>query len=128
MGAVELVDCRIRDWQATTAEAVADNALHAGVVLGPFVKPISGFDLIHEGVIMRKNGCLLASACGVEALGNPVRVVTWLANKLTEIGRELKSGDVVLTGSLTKFFHVDAGDGVEVSFTHLGNIQFALGD
>jgi 2-keto-4-pentenoate hydratase len=126
MGAVELVDCRIKDWKPSLTEAVADNSLHAGIILGSSMKSIIGFDLSKEGVILRKNGGLLASACGVEALGDPVNVVTWLANKLSELGREIRKGEVILTGSLTEFFFVEPGDVVDVTFTSLGNIQFVV--
>ena len=34
MGAVELVDSRIIDWKFSAEEAIADNALHAGIILG----------------------------------------------------------------------------------------------
>ncbi len=128
MGAVELVDSRIKDWDATPIEAVADNAFHAGIILGPIMRPISGFDLIHEGVVLRKNANLLASACGVEALGNPLNVVTWLANKLAELDKEIRAGEIVSTGSLTTFFFVEPGDLVEVSFSNLGTIRFGIRD
>jgi 2-keto-4-pentenoate hydratase len=126
MGAVELVDSRVKDWRVSISEAIADNSLHAGVVLGPFMKPVAGFDLRQEGVVMRKNGRLLASACGVEALGNPVNVVTWLANKLTEFNREIKPGEIILTGSLTRFFFVEPSDVIDVSFSNLGSIHFPI--
>ncbi len=128
MGAVELVDSRTRDWKVTISEAIADNSLHAGVILGPLMRPISGFDLRHEGVIIRKNGRLLASGCGVEALGNPVNVVRWLANKLSAFDREIRAGEIILTGSLTKFFFVQPGDVVHVSYSNLGSIQVSIGD
>lgn len=128
MGAVELVDCRVTDWQSTTTEAIADNALHGGIMLGPFMRPISGLDLIHEGVVMHRNGHLLASACGVEALGDPLNVVVWLANKLGALGKELDAGAVVSTGSLTRFFFVNAGDVIDVCFTNLGRIHFSIGE
>lgn len=128
MGAVELVDSRIKDWKMNISEAIADNSLHGGVILGPLMKHISGFDLRHEGVVMCKNGHLLASACGVEALGNPVNVVTWLANKLSAFNREIQTGEIILTGSLTKFFFVEPGDVVDVSFSSLGSIQFPIRD
>ena len=126
MGAVELVDCRIKDWKMNISEAIADNALHAGVILGPFMRPVAGFDLRLEGVVMSKNGRLLASACGVEALGNPINVVTWLANKLSEFDREIHTGDIIMTGSLTKFFFVEPGNVLDVSYSNLGSIQFAI--
>ena len=127
MGAVELVDCRVTDWQATTSEAIADNAMHGGIILGPFMKSISGLDLTHEGIVMYRNGHLLASACGVEALGDPVNVVVWLANKLGALGKELDTGAVVSTGSLTSFFFVDPADVIDVSFSNLGQIHFSIG-
>lgn len=124
MGAVELVDCRIKDWKPTIEEAVADNSLHAGIVLGPVMKSPIGFNLVQEGVILRKNGQLLASACGAEALGDPVGVVVWLANKLAASGRYLKKGELISTGSLTEFFFVEPNDTIDVSFNNLGSIQF----
>jgi len=126
MGAVELVDCRITDWQVTTPEAISDNAMHGGIILGPFMRSISGLDLIHEGIIMYRNGHLMASACGVEALGDPLNVVVWLANKLGTLGKELGAGAVVSTGSLTRFFFVDPGDVIDVSFSNLGRVHFSI--
>jgi 2-keto-4-pentenoate hydratase len=128
MGAVELVDSRIRDWKINISEAVADNSLHAGLILGPLMKPISGLDLRYEGVVLSKNGRLLASACGIEALGNPVNIVTWLANKLSAFGREVGRGHIIMTGSLTEFFFVEPGDMVNVSFSNLGSIEFPVLD
>ena len=126
MGAVELVDCRIENWETTTSEAIADNALHAGIMLGDVIKSLSGFDLVHEGAVLHQNGQLLDSACGVEALGNPINVVMWLANTLAEFGKGLNEGDIISTGSLTKFFFVEPGDVIDVSFSNLGRIQFAV--
>jgi 2-keto-4-pentenoate hydratase len=125
-GAVELVDCRVTDWQPAITEAIADNSLHAGMILGPVMEKIEGLDFRLEGAVISKNGTLLASGCGAEALGNPVNVVTWLANKLSEYDREIKAGNIVLTGSLTNYFHVEPGDTVDVSFSNLGSIQFHI--
>jgi len=126
MGAVELVDCRIKDWKMSISEAIADNSLHAGVILGPFMRTVAGFDLGQEGVVMRKNGRVLASACGVEALGNPLNVVAWLANKLSEFDRKIQTGEIIMTGSLTRFFFVEPGDVLDVSYSNLGSIQFTV--
>lgn len=126
MGAFELVDCRIKGWQPTVAEAVADNSLHAGLIMGATLLPAAGLDLQTEGVILKKNGRLLASACGIEALGNPLNVVTWLANKLADVDHEIREGEIVLTGSLTEYFFVTPGDSVEVCFSHLGAIDLAV--
>lgn len=76
---------------------------------------------------MRRNGQLLASACGVEALGDPLNVMVWLANKLGALGKELRAGTVVSTGSLTEYFFVEPGDVFDVSFSNLGQIHFSIG-
>jgi 2-keto-4-pentenoate hydratase len=126
VAAVELVDSRIRDWRATPCEAVADNAFHAGIIIGARQIGLSDLDLIHEGVIMKKNGDLLGSTCGVEALGSPLRVVAWLANKLSQYGLEIGAGEIVSTGSLMPFHYVAPGDKLEVSYGSLGVIQFEV--
>ena len=126
MGAVELVDCRVKGWKPTIAEAVADNSLHAGLILGATMVPATGLDLRTEGVILRKNGRLLASACGIEALGNPLNVVAWLANKLVHYDHEIREGEIILTGSLTEYFFVFPGDAIEIGFSRLGAVDFRV--
>jgi len=126
VGAVELVDCRVANWSPTTTEAIADNSLHAGIVIGPVRMSLADHDIAMEGVVFRKNGTLLASACAVEALGSPLAVVVWLANALARRGVYLRAGDIISTGSLTRFFYGEPGDVIDVAFTHLGSIQFAI--
>ena len=60
MAAVELVDSRTKGWKPSITEDIADNSLHAGIILGSSMRSIIGFDLSREGVILRKNGSLLA--------------------------------------------------------------------
>ena len=126
VGAVELVDCRTKGWKPTIAEAVADNSLHAGLILGATMLPVSSLNLQTEGVILTQNGRLVSSACGIEALGNPLNVVTWLANKLAHFDHEIREGEIILTGSLTEYFFVSPGDFVEAVFSHLGSVDFAV--
>jgi 2-keto-4-pentenoate hydratase len=121
---VELVDWRIKGKGGNIADTIADNSGHGGIIPGNVVKPLEGLDLRYEGVVCHKNGRLLASACGCEAMGNPVNVVTWLANKLARFDLGIGPGDIITTGSLTRFFHLEPGDVVDVSYTHLGSIQF----
>ena len=126
MGAVELVDCRMKGWKATITEIIADNSLHAGVMLGPARVPAAGLNLPKERVTLEKNGNVLADAYGSEALGDPLNVVTWLVNKLANYNHGLRKGDIVMTGSLTKYVFVSPGDDMAVSFSNLGHIQFSV--
>ena len=57
------------------------------------------------------------------ALGNPLRVVAWLANKLAEYGECLDAGEIVITGSLNPAVYINAGDRFVADFGPLGKIQ-----
>ena len=126
VAAVEILDGRIEQGTSGLEDGMADNAFHGASVLGTLMCPAKGFDFLHEGAIVRKNGKLFASACGVEALGNPLSVVSWLANELAKHDRQIEAGHVISTGSLTGILPAEAGDVIEVSFAHLGAIRFGI--
>ena len=128
VAAVEILDGRIEQGSGGLEDGIADNAFHGASVLGTLMCPARGFDFLHEGAIVRKNGKLFASACGVEALGNPLSVVSWLANELAKHERGLEAGQVVSTGSLTGVLQAEAGDVIEMSFASLGAIRFAISE
>jgi 2-keto-4-pentenoate hydratase len=59
-------------------------------------------------------------------LENPVNVVVWLANKLAEFGHSLRRGDLLMTGSLTRFLLVKRGDRIQMSYGRLGTLEFSF--
>jgi 2-keto-4-pentenoate hydratase len=126
VAAVEIIDTRLQKGTGGLADGAADNASHGGSLLGTLMKPARGFDFLHEGAIVRKNGKLFGSACGVEALGNPLSVVSWLANELATRERQIDAGHVISTGSLLKIMPAEAGDVVEMSFANLGAVHVAV--
>jgi 2-keto-4-pentenoate hydratase len=125
IAAVEFVDGRVEQGGGLPSGA-ADNAFHGGSILGTMMKPARGFDFVHEGAIIRRNGKVFASGCGVEALGNPLSVVSWLANELAKLDYEIEAGHAVSTGSLHAIMPADTGDTIEASFANLGRIGFAI--
>jgi 2-keto-4-pentenoate hydratase len=126
VAAVEIIDGRLEEGTGGLVDGAADNAAHGGSLLGTLMRPARGFDFLHEGAIVRKNGKLFGSACGVEALGNPLSVVSWLANELATQDRQIEAGHVVSTGSLLKIMPAEAGDTIEMSWANLGSIRFAI--
>ena len=66
---------------------------------------------------------LVSSGSSANALGNPLRVVAWLANKLAEYGECLEAGEIVITGSLNPAVYINAGDRFVADFGPLGKIQ-----
>ena len=57
------------------------------------------------------NGARVAEATGAAVLGDPLRALVWLANKLPEYGYALRAGQLVMTGSLTRQFAVSEATG-----------------
>lgn len=128
---IEVGDSRIADWRIRVMDTIADNASSARVVLGPGFAPLTpSLDLIHLGVLFYRNGIPIDSGAGAAVLGNPVRALAWLANKLAEYGEYLRAGDVVLAGALHRMVPVRPGDEFYAEFARLGavGVRFTRGE
>ncbi len=122
VAALELVDSRIEDWRISLVDTIADLASSAAAVLGPRVVPLEGIDLRHLGMVIRRNGRIVATGAGAAALGSPLAAIAWLANTLAPYGVVLEEGHVVMTGSLHKAFAVEGGDRVRAEVDRLGSV------
>ena len=71
---------------------------------------------------MEINGARVAEATGAAVLGDPLRALVWLANKLPDYGHAVRAGQIVMTGSVTRQFAVERGDQVVTTFTPLGAV------
>jgi 2-keto-4-pentenoate hydratase len=97
--AVELVDDRHADYKKLeVASLVADNSWNGGIVLGEF--RTSWPDLAAVVGVVRKGGAEVDRGMGRDVLGHPFEPLSWLANHLARGGEGLRTGEVVMTGSL----------------------------
>ncbi|MBT2766843.1 2-oxopent-4-enoate hydratase [Stenotrophomonas sp. ISL-67] len=119
----EIVDSRIRDWKIGITDTVADNASAAAFVLGDRRVPPKGLDLGTLGMVVEKNGELVASGAGAAALGSPINCVVWLANTLGRLGTPLKAGETILSGALVPLIPVQRGDHMCVRVGALGSAE-----
>ncbi|MDE2095433.1 MAG: 2-oxopent-4-enoate hydratase [Burkholderiales bacterium] len=120
MACFEIVDSRIRDWKIKIQDTVADNASCGVFVLGDRVVSPLDVDLNTCGMVLEKNGEIVATGAGAAALGAPVNAVAWLANTLGVLGIPLKAGEVILSGSLAIMVPVKAGDSLRVTIGGIG--------
>jgi 2-oxopent-4-enoate/cis-2-oxohex-4-enoate hydratase len=120
MACFEIVDSRIKDWKIKIQDTVADNASCGVFVLGDRLVDPRGVDLNTCGMVLEKNGEIVATGAGAAALGAPANSVAWLANTLGRLGIALKAGEVVLSGSLAIMVPVKAGDSLRVSIGGIG--------
>jgi 2-oxopent-4-enoate/cis-2-oxohex-4-enoate hydratase len=122
MPAFEIVDSRIADWKIRIQDTVADNGSSAAYVLGDHAVSIRDADLVTCGMVLEKNGEIIGTGAGAASMGNPVNAVTWLANELGRRGIALKAGEVILSGSLSIMFPIQAGDSLRMRMGGIGSV------
>jgi 2-oxo-3-hexenedioate decarboxylase len=123
--AIDVLDSRYAGYSFTLPDVVADNASGAGFLVGGQAVDPSGIDLRLTGVVLEKNGALVATAAGAAVLGHPAASVAWLVRALAARGRGLTAGQVVMSGALTEAVAVAPGDVVTARFDRLGTVELA---
>jgi 2-keto-4-pentenoate hydratase len=118
MPSLEIGDSRMRDWigRAQVADILADSCGAAGIIVGGELHALQGFDLRYTGMVVEKNGVIIASGATGAVMGNPAHAVAWLVNKLALLELALNEGDMVLSGALTGAVRVGPGDIVKATF------------
>jgi 2-oxopent-4-enoate/cis-2-oxohex-4-enoate hydratase len=101
---------------------VADNASAGAFVLGTRPVDPRSVDLRLCGMVLEKNGEVVATGAGAAALGSPVNSVAWLANRLGQLGIALEAGEVILSGSLAAMLPAKAGDSFQCSIGGIGTV------
>jgi 2-keto-4-pentenoate hydratase len=120
--ALEIVDSRVANWEIRLVDTIADNASSGMFVVGGNLRPLTGIDPRLIGVVVSRNGALADTGAGAAALGNPVRCVAWLANRLAAFGDGLRAGEIILPGAVHKMIPVAPGDAFRAEFAHLGSV------
>ncbi|WP_029920989.1 2-oxopent-4-enoate hydratase [Nevskia soli] len=121
MACFEIVDSRIHDWKVKIQDTVADNASCGVMVLGDRLVDPRKVDLNTCGMVIEKNGEVIATGAGAATMGSPVSAVAWLANTLGRLGIGLRAGEVVLSGSLAALLPVGAGDNLRATVGGIGD-------
>lgn len=120
---IEVIDSRYRDFKFDLKSVVADNTSASRFVVGGRALPPDEVDLRTLGVVMEKNGRIVAIGAGAAVLGHPAAAVAMLANHLGRRGQEIPAGMVVLSGGVTEAVAVEAGDHVSLRIQHLGSVS-----
>ena len=124
VAAIEIVDSRIRDWNISIVDTVADNASSGMFVLGSSPKSLRDIDDLRAcSMEVIANGTVVSSGTGAACLGSPINAVVWLANAVAERGVPLRAGEVLLSGSLGPLVTVERGTTYEATFTGLGSVR-----
>jgi len=122
--AVEVIDSRYRDFKFDLKSVVADNCSSSRFVTGGRARKVEDLDLKALGIVIEKNGDVIATGAGAAVLGHPAASVAMLANMLAERGEYIPAGTFVMTGGATEAYSVAAGDTITVKYQDIGTISF----
>jgi 2-keto-4-pentenoate hydratase len=129
MPALELADDRGADYATLWArgpELAADNAWNEGAVLGTPRTDWRGIDLAEIAGIAYVNGAIVGEGRGADTMGHPFAALAWVANHLASRGHGLRSGDIVITGSLVTSKFPRAGDRIRFGAGALGAVELQV--
>ena len=130
--ALELPDSRLSPFtEAGEAQLLADNACARHFVLGQAAPEawrkldLSTFEVrarVEQGGQLK----LAREGTGAQVLGDPRTALTWLVNRLSDLGIALKKGQVVTTGTCMVPLALVPGDKVSADFGQLGQVQMTF--
>jgi 2-oxo-3-hexenedioate decarboxylase len=102
---------------------VAENASSTHFIIGGQMAGFAELDLRTLGVVMEKNGEVVALGAGAAVLGHPAVSVVMLANLLAERGEHIPAGSFIMTGGITAAVPVMPGDNITVRYQGLGSVS-----
>ncbi len=118
---IEIIDSRYRDFKFDLKSVIADNTSAARFVVGGMTADVRALDLRTLGVVLEKNGMIVALGAGAAVLGHPAAAVAMLVNHLGKRGASLPAGSLVLSGGVTEAVAVSFGDHVTLRVQGLGS-------
>ncbi|MDT7723512.1 MAG: hypothetical protein QOI21_88 [Actinomycetota bacterium] len=122
--AVEMPDSRYKDYASAGHEQIlADSGYSKRFVAGRDVPGWRELDLAAQQVILRLDGVEFAHGSGAAVLGDPRIALHWLALELPRLGRRLKAGEIVTTGTATNPAPIVAGSHIVADFGALGTVE-----
>ncbi len=119
--AIEVCDSRMDDWQAADDTVkLADHQLNFALVTGDGTPSFARMDLGALDVRTCINGTVVKQGTAAHPVGNPLRLLAWLANHARTRGG-MPTGTVITTGAWLGVHPVAPGDEVKVDFPAIGS-------
>lgn len=99
----------------------ADGGVNIALVTGSWIK-FSGQDLRAQRVMMTVNDDVRGIGNGCRALGDPLNVLLWVANRRSQHPVGIKAGEMVTTGTCTGLDPIHPGDVARADFGAFGAV------
>lgn len=121
--ALEIVDSRVKNWDITIVDTVADNASSGLFVLGETRRTLDQLDPKTVTMTLTVDGEVASQGTGEACLGDPRNALIWVAETAHRLGRPLRAGEVVLSGALGPMVPFTPGSTVAATITGLGDVR-----
>lgn len=122
--AVEVIDSRYEKFKFDLPSVIADNSSSSRYVTGGRPRDPRELDLRTIGVVIEKNGEIVALAASAAVLNHPANAIVMLVKHLADRGEVLPAGSYVMTGGITEAIPVSAGDSIVARFQDMGSVSF----
>lgn len=123
VASLEIVDSRVRDWDISIVDTIADNASSALFVIGADRVDPAAVIPREVTMSMTANGEVVSAGDGAACLGDPVDALVWVAETAARLGRPLRAGEVVLSGALGPMVPFTAGTTYVAEISGLGSVS-----
>jgi len=126
--AFEIADTRCIEKPKKAQDIIADGSGGSMVMLGGQFTPIDGIDLRQVGLILEKDGEVIATAAAVNVLGNPIQPIVDLVNKLAGYDIGLSAGEFIISGTPHPAVPPEPGSCYRATFDRFGYVSVRFTD
>ncbi len=121
--ALEIIDSRFEKFKFDLVSVIADNGSSARYVTGGRPRAAAELDLRTVGVVLEKNGEIVALGAGAAVLNHPAAAVAMLVQHLARRDCPLPAGSYVMTGGITEAIPVARGDVILARYQDMGSVS-----
>jgi len=127
--ALEILDTRILREDPDSGvtrkivDTIADNAANAGIVMGEKHHAADAIDLRWVGTMLLRNDEVEETGLGAGVLNDPAMGIVWLAQRLSQYGQAIRTGDIVLSGSFIRPVEATRGSRFFADYGNFGSVS-----
>ena len=105
---------------------VADFCANGGAVLGEPIANWRTLDLTLAGASLAIDGVERQRGTGALSLGDPIKALEWFVDAFSKRGQTLRTGQFVMTGTMTGLHAPAVGQLAKSTFDHAGAIEMVF--
>lgn len=115
--------CRATGKTRTVYDTISDNAANAGYLLGGTPSRPDQIDMRRASAVVSRNGVVEETGLGAGVLNHPARGVAWLVRRLADLGKGIRPGEIILSGSFIRPIETHGATTIVADYGPLGCVS-----